>query len=196
MRGTFGCPFFWLNVPGRWEPPGSLSFGPMTRSSPASKQRPGPAPSVDSRLVLRQFRQIFNAVKTHFRQVENKAGLGGAQIWALGVIGDQPGIGVTELARRMDVHASTASNLVKLLIEKGLIAAEKEGIDRRAVQLRLLAPGARALRKAPGPMEGILPDALDSLDPALLARLHADLAVLIEVLQVETDGSQTPLAEL
>lgn len=153
-------------------------------------------PAVDSRLVLRQFRQIFNAVKTHFRQVEHKAGLGGAQIWALGVIREQPGIGVTELARRMDVHASTASNLVKLLIEKGLVAAEKGEVDRRSVQLRLLAPGTRALRKAPGPLEGVLPDALDSLDPALIARLHADLAVLIDVLQVESDGAQTPLAEL
>jgi DNA-binding MarR family transcriptional regulator len=168
----------------------------MTRSSPASKKRLDAATTIDSRLVLRQFRQIFNAVKTHFRQVESKAGLGGAQIWALGVIREQPGIGVTELARRMDVHASTASNLVKLLIERGLVAAEKGGGDRRAVQLRVLPPGARALRKAPGPLEGVLPDALDSLDPVLLARLHADLAVLIDVLQVETDSAQTPLAEL
>jgi len=153
-------------------------------------------PNVDSRLVLRQFRQIFNAVKTHFRQVESKAGLGGAQIWALAVIREQPGIGVTELARQMDVHASTASNLVKLLVEKGLVAAEKGEVDRRSVQLRVLAPGAKALRKAPGPLEGVLPDALDSLDPALIARLHADLAVLIGVLEIETDGTQTLLAEL
>ena len=45
--------------------------------------------------VLRQFRIVFNSVKTHFRQVEQAAGLGGAQVWALSVIRDQPGIGVT-----------------------------------------------------------------------------------------------------
>jgi len=36
--------------------------------------------------VLRQFRVVFNAVKTHFRQVEREAGVGGAQLWALSVI--------------------------------------------------------------------------------------------------------------
>jgi hypothetical protein len=45
-------------------------------------------------------------------------------------------------------------------------------------------------------MEGVLPDALESLDPALLARLHADLGVLIEKLRAESDTGQTPLAEL
>ena len=36
--------------------------------------------------VLQQFRQIFNAVKTHFQQVEKKVGVGGAQVWALAVM--------------------------------------------------------------------------------------------------------------
>jgi hypothetical protein len=53
--------------------------------------------------VLRQFRQAFNAVKTHFQQVEKKVGLGGAQVWALSVIRDHAGIRVTELAQAMDV---------------------------------------------------------------------------------------------
>jgi DNA-binding MarR family transcriptional regulator len=160
---------------------------------------PGPTELHDaeqSRLVLRQFRQIFNAVKTHFRQVESKAGLGGAQVWALGLIREQPGIGVSELARRMDVHQSTASNLVRSLAAKGLIAAGKDDADRRAVQLTALPAGVRALRATPGPFEGVLPDALQSLDPAVLDRLHADLAVLIDVLQVADADAQTPLAEL
>jgi hypothetical protein len=32
--------------------------------------------------VLRRFRMVFNAVKTHFQQVEKQAGIGGAQVWA------------------------------------------------------------------------------------------------------------------
>ena len=168
----------------------------MTQSKQAGKPALAIPAGVDSRLVLRQFRQIFNAVKAHFRQVENKAGLGGAQVWALGLIRDQPGIGVSELARCMDVHPSTASNLVRSLTEKGLVAAGKDDVDRRSVQLCVLPAGVRALRMAPGPREGVLPEALESLDPALLARLHADLAVLIQTLQAEAHGAQTPLAEL
>ena len=169
----------------------------MTRSTRAKPHGPAkPADADPSRLVLRQFRQIFNAVKTHFRQVESKAGLGGAQVWALGLIREHPGIGVSELARRMDVHQSTASNLVRSLSDKSLIAASKDEADRRVVQLTALPAGARALRATPGPFEGVLPDALQSLDPELLDRLHADLAVLIDVLQVTDDDAQTPLAEL
>jgi hypothetical protein len=37
---------------------------------------------------------VFNAVKTHFRQVEATAGVAGAQVWALSVIQHEPGIGV------------------------------------------------------------------------------------------------------
>ncbi len=146
--------------------------------------------------VLRQFRQIFNAVKTHFRQVESQAGLGGAQVWALGLIREHPGIGVTELARRMDVHQSTASNLVRALVEKELIATAKDDVDRRNVQLHALPAGVRALRASPGPFEGVLPGALRSLDPELLRRLHADLAVLIRTLEAEGADPHTPLAEL
>ena len=84
--------------------------------------------------VLQQFRQIFNAVKTHFQQVEKKVGLGGAQVWALSVIRDTPDIGMGSLAQAMNIHQSTASNLVKALVERGLVSATRHSTDRRAVR--------------------------------------------------------------
>ncbi len=71
--------------------------------------------------VLRQFRQVFNAVKTHFRQVEKTVGLGGAQVWALSLIRDMPGVGIGDLAQAMNIHQSTTSNLVKGLVERELV---------------------------------------------------------------------------
>ena len=53
--------------------------------------------------VLRKFRLVFNAVKTHFKQVEKRAGVGGAQLWALSVVQGQSGLGVNDLARAMDL---------------------------------------------------------------------------------------------
>src|SRR5512132_618056 len=79
--------------------------------------------------VLRQFRQVFNAVKTHFQQVERKVGLGGAQVWALSVIQQFPGIGVGRLAAAMQIHQSTASNLVKALVERGLVTMTRDVAD-------------------------------------------------------------------
>ncbi|MEO8280578.1 MAG: MarR family transcriptional regulator, partial [Ideonella sp.] len=87
--------------------------------------------------MLRQFRLVFNAIKTHFQQVEKLAGVGGAQVWALSVIRDRPGIGVNELARAMDVRQPTASNLVRTLVEQDLAEVRKDMRDRRSVQLHL-----------------------------------------------------------
>lgn len=146
--------------------------------------------------VLRQFRIVFNAVKTHFRQVEREAGVGGAQLWALAVIGRMPGIGVTGLARELDIHQSTASNLTKTLIERGLVAAAREGLDRRSVALRLLPPAEEVLKSAPMPFAGVLPDALAGLDPETLARLEHDLGKLIAVLEADEAAAGLPLGQL
>jgi DNA-binding MarR family transcriptional regulator len=146
--------------------------------------------------VLRRFRLVFNAVKTHFQQVEKQAGVGGAQLWALSVVAASPGIGVNALARAMDVHQTTASNLVKSLVTAGLIAAEKNAPDRRAVQLKLLPAGAKVMRKAPGPFTGVLPEALAGLDAATLERLDQDLALLITALQADERAAGIPLAQM
>ena len=146
--------------------------------------------------VLRRFRQVFTAVRSHFQQVEKRAGIGGAQFWALGVIGERPGIGVTELARAMHVHQSTTSNLVRGLVERGLVRTAREGSDRRAVQLHLTPQASPVLERAPGPYAGVLPQALERLDAATLARLEADLSRLVEALGVGDDAPATPLAQL
>ncbi len=146
--------------------------------------------------VLRRFRVVFNAVKSHFQQVEKQAGIGGAQLWALSVIGGTPDIGVGGLAQAMDIHQTTASNLVKTLIGLELAQAQRNGPDRRAVQLRVSPAGARLLRKAPGPFAGVLPEALAQLDPATLARLDHDLGLLIELLKADARGAGIPLAQM
>lgn len=145
--------------------------------------------------VLRQFRIVFNSIKSHFRQVERDAGLGGAQLWALSVIAQSPGIGVTELARALDIHQSTASNLVRILTSRGLIASAREGMDRRGVALRALPAADAVLQRAPQPFVGVLPDALASLDAATLARLEQDLAVLISRLAADEAGAHLPLGD-
>ena len=168
------------------------------RSGRSIAHAPAPQPNSDASAdrVLRQFRQVFNAVKTHFQQVERKAGLGGAQVWALSVIHAAPGCGVGALATAMNIHQSTASNLVKALADRALIAASRDAVDRRIVRLRVLPAGVEVLRRSPGPFAGVLPDALSALDTRTLKRIEADLAKLIAVLEVDPDAARIPLAEL
>jgi DNA-binding MarR family transcriptional regulator len=170
---------------------------------PAASATPGPtlpvalpAPSDASLRVLRQFRLVFNSVKTHFQQVEKRSGVGGAQVWALSIIHERPGVGVNELAVAMDVRQPTASNLVKALVEQGHIEVRKEGPDRRAVQLYLLPAGAGVLQRTPGPFNGVLPQALAALDGATLQRLEHDLTVLIHALETDEHAAGIPLGEM
>ncbi|MDB5745958.1 MAG: MarR family transcriptional regulator [Massilia sp.] len=173
----------------------TMSLQNSTIESAAPAPAAGPDLSPETR-VLRQFRIVFNSVKTHFRQVERDAGLGGAQLWALSVIAGSPGIGVTGLARSLDIHQSTASNLVRTLTGRGLITAAREGQDRRGVALRALPAADALLQRAPMPFAGVLPDALASLDEETLRRLEQDLARLIEVLAADPASAQVPLAQL
>ena len=161
--------------------------------SPSEASR---AKSAQSTQVLRRFRVVFNAVRTHFKQVEKQVGLGGAQVWALSVIRDQPGIGLGELARRMDVHQSTTSNLVKGLLTKGLIRTDKGLVDKRQVQLFVLPAALALLAKSPGPFEGVLPDALAQLPEHTLQQLDHDLGELISLLRVDESAGGIPLADL
>ncbi|MGH8854694.1 MAG: MarR family winged helix-turn-helix transcriptional regulator, partial [Telluria sp.] len=135
-------------------------------------------------------------VKTHFRQVERETGVGGAQLWALSVIDRHPGIGATGLARELDIHQSTASNLVRSLVERGFVVGTREGADRRNVALRTLPEGVAVLASAPLPFAGVLPDALAGLDRETLGRLEQDLERLIAQLDADPEAGKVPLAQL
>lgn len=154
--------------------------------------------SPPSAKVLRQFRIVFNAVKSHFQQVEKQAGVGGAQVWALSVVVETPGIGVSALAQAMDIHQSTASNLVKALMGRGLLVSTRDAQDRRVMHLHVTDAGRAVLESAPGPWAGVLPDALARLDEATLWRLQQDLDALIRELGPDADASsgKTPLAQM
>jgi DNA-binding MarR family transcriptional regulator len=147
-------------------------------------------------LTLRRFRVIFNAVRSHFQRVERAVGLGGSQAWALSVVADQPGIGVNALARTLDIHQSTASNLVRGLVERGLMQLVRSAQDRRTVELQITPQGQSRLAGVPRPFAGVLPQALAELDLETLTRLSRDLATLIDHLgQADPAAAQKPLSD-
>lgn len=148
--------------------------------------------------VLRQFRVVLNTVKSHFQHIEKQVGIGGAQVWALSVVAQHPDIGTGLLAKALDIHQSTASNLVRTLTAKGLMSTQRDDKDRRAVRLQVTALGKDVLSRAPGPWSGVLPQALSQMDTASLSRLATDLNTLIALMGSEVDpkAAQRPLAQL
>jgi DNA-binding MarR family transcriptional regulator len=147
--------------------------------------------------ALRQFRVIFGAVRQHFQAVEKACGISGAQIWAMAALRQTPGMKVSELAKALSIHASTASNLLDKIEKAGLIRRERNSVDQRVVRLYLTSAGEKALERAPQPLTGILTHALSQLPDEALARLNQDLATLIAHMgAIDTQDAQKPLSEL
>lgn len=147
--------------------------------------------------VLKKFRLIFGGVRRHFKQLEASCGLSGSQLWILQEVVRTPGVGVSELAARLAIHQSTCSQLVDKLVRQKMLLKQRSSADQRRVALVPAAAAARTLKKAPGPVEGLLPGALQSMSAAGLVHLDAALDELIRTLDL-TNGSdaEQPLADL
>lgn len=156
-----------------------------------------PARGAAAKAVLRDFRIIFSSVRKHFAWLERSCGIGGAQVWALAVMAKRPGLRVSDLAVALAIHQSTASNLLEKLIRRRLARRRRDLSDRRVVRLELTAQGRRLTRRAPRPVEGVLPDALGRLPASALKRLKSDLGALILKMQNKDErAAYTPLADL
>jgi DNA-binding MarR family transcriptional regulator len=173
-----------------------------TRRVPAPRGlvRPESESDGDRRLVmavLGQFRLIFRSAKKHFQWVLERTGVSGAQLWVLAELHRRPGIRVTELARAMGVHQSTASNLIDPLEKRGLISRDRSSRDQRVVHLSLTRAGRETVVRAPLPLEGVLPDALNALERADLIELQRRLDKLAKLMKVrDRAGKRIPLGQM
>jgi DNA-binding MarR family transcriptional regulator len=150
-----------------------------------------------SHQVLKKFRIIYGSVRQHFRDIEQSCGVTGSQLWILQEVSKSPGIGVSELSERLAIHQSTGSQLVEKLVGRKLVIKERSKEDQRRVGLWLTDEASSLLKNAPGPAEGILPDALRALPESSLISLDNALVELIGQLQVHDDKlADTPLADL
>ncbi len=147
--------------------------------------------------VLRQFRVIFGSMRQYFRLVEERCGLPASQMWVLQEVSRTEGIGINDIATRMDIHQSTASLLVDKLVSGGMVSKFRQNDDQRRVRLRLELAGQNALANLPGPAEGIVPAALSALPEVVLKTLNINLDALIsELPSGEKSFAGTPLADM
>jgi DNA-binding MarR family transcriptional regulator len=147
--------------------------------------------------VLRSFRLIYGSVRQHFRAVQKSCGISGSQLWMLHEVNKAPGIGVSDLAARLSIHQSTASLLVEKLVRAGLLKKSRSNVDRRRVGLQLTAKGQRRMARAPGPPEGVLPEAIAGLSKAQARALLNNLRAVAAELDISADqAADTPLSDL
>lgn len=147
--------------------------------------------------VLKKFRVIYGSVRQHFREIEQACGVTGSQLWILHEVARSPGMGVSELADRLSIHQSTGSQLVEKLVGRGLISKERSKEDQRRVGLQVTDEASRLLKNAPGPAEGVLPEALQALPESALLALDRSLMGVIGQLRMRDDKlADRPLSDL
>jgi MarR family transcriptional regulator, organic hydroperoxide resistance regulator len=147
--------------------------------------------------VLKQFRLIYGSVRQHFRQIEATCMVSGSQLWMLHELQGSPGIGVSDLAHRLSIHQTTCSQLIEKLVSRGYVVKTRSAEDQRRVGLTITRSAARVLKEAPGPAEGLIPEALMRLSEATLESLMANLGDLIDGLHLQDhQAAERPLSDL
>ena len=147
--------------------------------------------------VLKRFRLIFKSVQQHSQWVETHCGVTSAQLWAMWELSEKPGLKVTELAKTMSIHHSTASNMLDKLAKKDLIIRERISQDQRVVTVTLTEAGTKLINLAPSPPQGILQHSLFQLPENVLKSLAKDLDVLVKGMEIkDEDAAMLPLNPL
>lgn len=104
-------------------------------------------------------------------------------------LAQSPGIGVSELAQRLSIHQSTCSLLVEKLVRAGHVDKSRSKSDQRRVGLQVSGKGRRCVQRAPGPPEGVLPEAIGALSRSKARVLYNSLQSVIVGLDVRVDAA-------
>lgn len=109
-----------------------------------------------------------------------EGGLSMSQLGALFQIHHAGSSGVTDLGDNLGVTSSAASQLLKRLVDQGLILRSEDPIDRRAKQLVLTEKGLEVLQESIRARESWLSDLSQALSDSEKEDISAAFNVLID----------------
>ncbi len=131
--------------------------------------------------------QLVRITQTGMRNIDRSHGLSGSQLWALWHISARPGLRISELAEAMQIHHSTASNMLDKLEDRALLRRERQVLDNRVVHLHLTDKGQELVLGVPGPLQGRLRNALQRVPAKTLDGLFAGLSRLLDEMSVVSE---------
>jgi DNA-binding MarR family transcriptional regulator len=131
-------------------------------------------------------RRVFDSMRWLVRELRlaqnpggQRTGLSAAQIFVLHVLKEHGALSVGELAEHTATDPSSVSVVVRKLNDKGLVAKEASGEDRRRLEVTLTKAGGEAVARTPMPVQQVLMARMAGMragDLALLADLLAQVA--------------------
>jgi DNA-binding MarR family transcriptional regulator len=130
--------------------------------------------------ILKKLRIVIRSAQRHSSWIEKQCGVNGAQLWIMHELHATPGMRVGEIAERLAIHQTTASNLLDELQKKRLAIKTRDTHDQRVVRLTLSESGLQLLADAPRPARGLLPCALLQMSGSVLQELDAGLQGLLD----------------
>ncbi len=139
---------------------------------------------------VRQFIQAANF--NHFHQ----AGLSATQFMTLNLLPeDGGGLGIGELARRMNLKPATVARTVDTLEERGMLARAKSGSDGRRVLVQITKEGQKLQNAAAGQFRAQIAGVFGAIPAADRKALVAGLEALVKAAEATRDPGGAPRAK-
>jgi MarR family transcriptional regulator, organic hydroperoxide resistance regulator len=140
-------------------------------------------PASDVRLdpvldFLRLLWSIEHRLQAASKRMHAELGITGPQRLVLRIVSRFPGISAGDLAEIVHLHPSTITGVVQRLVDKGLLARDRDPRDTRRVRLRPRAAAARYTRAAAGTVEGAVAGVLRRVPAARLRQTRGVLAAI------------------
>jgi DNA-binding MarR family transcriptional regulator len=121
--------------------------------------------------ILDALRRMTRHLRIADRQIEQRVGISGAQLFTLQHLGRAPVQSINELADLTHTHQSSVSVVVRRLVERGLAARRQSAEDARRVELRITPAGQSLLRRSPVTAQARLIATLERMPRRALDRL-------------------------
>jgi DNA-binding MarR family transcriptional regulator len=128
--------------------------------------------------------ELHLALRRHALRVSGREPLSDGQLAVLRAVERRPGVGVGGVAEATRTAHNTASTLVGMLTEAGLLERTRDPDNRRCVKLQLTDVARERLAQHRALRSGLLLTALRELDPGA----QADLAAAVPHLQRLIEG--------
>ncbi|GGC61129.1 MarR family winged helix-turn-helix transcriptional regulator [Undibacterium terreum] len=138
--------------------------------------------------ILKKLRVVIRAAQRHSLWIEKQCGVSGAQLWIMQELHENTSLRVGELANKLAIHQTTASNLLDTLEKRGYVVKTRDNKDQRVVKVKLTKEGSGTLMQAPTPARGLLPEALLQMPEEKLSQLDLGLQGLLDSIDVLDEG--------
>ena len=99
--------------------------------------------------IRKQIRKVEKYELKYSQDLHNKFGVTGPQLGALGIISQNSGIKLTDLAKILGLHITTVDGFVEKLHTKKFIKKRRGKNDKRSLEISISEKGQKIVNEAP-----------------------------------------------